>query len=465
MHKTIIMKFGGTSVGSAERILNVASLILAQPHRKVVVVSAMHGVTDMLINASHLIREQKASDLHQLLATIRQRHLYTAKELNLNRAQYTFLEAALQEKLSQLEMLICQLLASGCCTEADYDRLVAYGEILCIQLVSAAIVSKGGEATPIEATSLIITSDNHCDAEPILEDSVTPASSRLCPIIDQGVIPVVTGFIGATSSGAITTLGRGASDYTATVLAYCLDADEVWIWTDVTGVKTADPRIVPEAKTIDNLSYKEAAELSYFGAKVLHPLTMIPASLKDIPIYIKNTFEPKASGTKITANANTGGVKAITVKSGLSLATIHGKGMVGVPRVTAKVMEALANSRIDVFMILQASAEQSISFVVSGNMAARAIEQVHSNLSGDLVLKQIREIRLKNNISVVAVVGRGVQSTPGIIERTFSTLEALGVEVIMMAHGSSQYGVSFAVDTDKTALILKGLHQSFELIG
>lgn len=464
MNKFVVMKFGGTSVGSAERIQNVAEIVALNPKGKIVVVSAMAGVTDMLIEASQLASKQQSHDLQQLLTELRNKHFVAIDELKLKKPDKQTVITAVQQRLAELEVAIAQVLARGECSDEDYDRIVSFGERLSIQLVSAAIRSYNIPSTPVEAYEIIVTSGHHGDANPLLDESVEKVKSKLSPLLEAGEVPVVTGFIGSTRDGKITTLGRGASDYTATILGYCLDANEVWIWTDVTGVMTADPRLIPEAKTIDNLSYQEAAELSYFGAKVLHPLTMVPASLKDIPIFIKNTFEPSETGTKITSDTNGRGVKAITIKNELSLVTVRGKGVMGVPRVAAKVFGALADEDIDVFMISQASAEHNISFIIRGDRSVKAVEQIHGALVDEMSTKNVEFVQLKNGVSIVAVVGDDMQNLPGITEQTFSSLGASGVGIIAIAYGSSEHSISFVVETDDSVTALKSLHQTFQLI-
>lgn len=464
MNKFVVMKFGGTSVGSAERIQNVAEIVALNPKGKIVVVSAMAGVTDMLIKASQLASKQQSHDLQQLLTELRNKHFVAIDELKLKKPDKQTVITAVQQRLAELEVAIAQVLARGECSDEDYDRIVSFGERLSIQLVSAAIRSYNIPSTPVEAYEIIVTSGHHGDANPLLDESVEKVKSKLSPLLEAGEVPVVTGFIGSTRDGKITTLGRGASDYTATILGYCLDANEVWIWTDVTGVMTADPRLIPEAKTIDNLSYQEAAELSYFGAKVLHPLTMVPASLKDIPIFIKNTFEPSETGTKITSDTNGRGVKAITIKNELSLVTVRGKGVMGVPRVAAKVFGALADEDIDVFMISQASAEHNISFIIRGDRSVKAVEQIHGALVDEMSTKNVEFVQLKNGVSIVAVVGDDMQNLPGITEQTFSSLGASGVGIIAIAYGSSEHSISFVVETDDSVTALKSLHQTFQLI-
>lgn len=464
MKTRIVMKFGGTSVGSAGRMKEVASIVAARPHQTVVVVSAMAGVTDMLVRASQLADKQQANQLNELLAEVRAKHFHTITELALSEAERRTVTGVIQEMLAALEVAVMRVLNKGHCTKADADQIVSYGERLNIHLVAAALRTSGVAAVPVDATEVIVTSDRHGDAHPFLDESTLKAAMTLVPLLDQQVVPVVTGFIGATASGEVTTLGRGASDYTATILGYCLDAAEVWIWTDVTGVKTADPRLIPEAKTIDSLSYKEAAELSFFGAKVLHPLTMVPASLKEIPIVIKNTFEPTLPGTKITARASGRAVKAVTVKHDVSLVTVRGQGVMGVPRIAAKALGALAENDIEVFMLSQASAEQYLSLVVRTDGSAPAVECIYQALTGDMVAKTVEGISLQTGQAIVAVVGESMQQLPGMTERTFSALGAGGIEVSAIAYGSSDHSLSFVVDAGDAVMALKILHQAFQLV-
>lgn len=464
MQALTIMKFGGTSVGDAERILGVARIIAEKPLGKIVVTSAMSGVTDMLIQATELAAKQKAKELAELTDELRVKHFHALKQFKLPAALATSTKETLGHLFTELAERLTAISDAKICSPEHYDSVVSFGERLSIQLVAAAARGLGVDAEPVEATELIVTSDQFGDAEPLLDASVPQVRAVLLPLVEKHSVPVVTGFIGKTTGGKITTLGRGASDYTATILGYCLDVKEVWIWTDVTGVKTADPRLIPEAKTIAHLSYEEAAELSYFGAKVLHPLTMVPVSLKNIPIFIKNTFEPSAEGTKISDAISGSGVKAITVMNELSLVTVQGKGVTGVPSVAAKVFGALASSNIDVFLISQASSEHNISFVVRGKSSILAVESVHGILSDEMSSKDIDVVQLNNSLSIVAVVGNDMLSIQSITSKTFTALGASGVNVTAISYGSSKQSISFVVESSEAVTALKSLHQTFQLV-
>lgn len=462
MSNVTIMKFGGTSVGDAERIANVASLVSHHPDSTVVVVSAMAGITDLLILASGTAAKGHRSKTETIIKRIRDKHSAVIDDLKLG----ADVLPKIDELIAHLRLALADIIEQTDCTPRDYDKVMSFGERLSVQLVSAALRKIGVDSVPVEATSLIVTSAKYGDAEPDLEASTRNVVKILQPIIKKEIVPVVTGFIGMTEDGEITTLGRGASDYTATILGYCLDASQVWIWTDVTGVMTADPRLIPEAETISELTYQEAAELSYFGAKVLHPLTIVPASLKQIPIYIRNTFEPQAVGTKISADTSsfTGRVKAVTVRNDLSLITVQGVGVTGVPRVASKVFGSLADNDIDVFLVSQASSEHNMSLVVKGSSSVVAAEYIHGALGDEMSSKTVDLVQLKNGLSIVAVVGNGVNALPGITSQTFASLGSHDVDIVAIAYGSSSQSLSFVVDSSEATIAIKTLHQAFNLV-
>jgi aspartate kinase len=284
---------------------------------------------------------------------------------------------------------------------------------------------------------------------------------------------VVTGFIAATKDGVTTTLGRGGSDYTAAILGACLDADEVWIWTDVDGVMTADPRVVPEARTLPEISYSEAAELSFFGAKVLHPKTILPAVERGIPLRIVNTFNPSHPGTLIVAEAKLRpelaegpsefAVKGITSIRGLSLVTVAGRGMLGVPGIAARVFTAVAQEGISVLMISQSSSEQSICFIIRQETVDRALKALEAAFETELARRNVDRIWAQNEVAIVAVVGAGMKGTPGIAAKVFGALGKHAVNVISIAQGSSEYNISFVVDEEDIETAVRDIHQEFGL--
>jgi aspartate kinase len=287
----------------------------------------------------------------------------------------------------------------------------------------------------------------------------------LKPLLHDGVTPVVTGFIGATIEGVLTTLGRGGSDYSATTLGAALDANEIIIWTDVDGVLTADPRLVPDARLLREISYNEAAELAYFGAKVLHPKTLRPVVDARIPVWIRNSFSPEKTGTRITTEGHPTehGVRAITAIPNVSMITIGGRGIVGVVGVAAKTFHAVAGVRANVLLISQSSSENDICLIVDSVDAAETLKALRSAFAADLKHHDVEHITVNSNIAIVAVVGEKMRGTPGIAGRTFSALGRRGINIIAIAQGSSEYNVSFVVEAGAMRDAVGAVHEEFEL--
>jgi len=283
--------------------------------------------------------------------------------------------------------------------------------------------------------------------------------------MDQGIVPVVTGFIGASEEGILTTLGRGGSDYSATILGRALSADEVWIWTDVNGVMTADPRVVPGARTIPYLSYAEVGEMAYFGAKVLHPQAIRPARQSNVPVRILNTFQPDHPGTLIKKDPNGNGrmVKAVTAIKGMSLVVIEGSGMLGVPGVAARTFGAVARTGTNVLMISQSSSEQSICFVVPTSESARVLSGLREEMSRELDRHDIESVGVQDNIVIITVVGAGMKGTPGIASQAFGALGREHINVVAIAQGSSEYNISIVIDQHDADHAVRCLHEQFKL--
>jgi aspartokinase/homoserine dehydrogenase 1 len=467
MTKLVVMKFGGSSVGDAASMQKVAAIVAAahKTKRVVVVVSAISKVTDLLIGAAAHAAGKRRTELEFELKHIQNLHQTVAHELKLSPPD----EATLLEELgilqSQLAGLLNSIFVLGELTPRGLDLILSFGERMSIQLLAAAIKQAEIPAMPVEATKLIVTSQQFGDARPLLDKSVTKAKPLLMKLIDKGVVPVVTGFIGATLEGTTATLGRGGSDYSATILGYCLDADEVWIWTDVDGAMTADPRIIPEAQTIPALSYNEAAELSYFGAKVLHPLTMVPASLKNIPIKVKNTFRPHVEGTTISDHVfrSEDGCKAITTVRAVSLVTLQGKGMTGVPGIAAKLFGAIAAEHISVLFISQASSEFNISLIVRHEDGPAAVHVLKSAFETDMAKQDIEAVMLEEHLAIVAVVGEGMKGHPGVAGKTLSSLGSANVNIVAIAQGSSERNISIVIHDAQTKAAVQAIHDAFEL--
>ncbi len=474
----IVMKFGGTSLGDGEAINRAVDIVIQTLKDKgggiVVVVSAMSGVTDTLLSAATSAAQGDAETFHRARGALSDRHRLALTEvINYEEARLQLMEEV-EALLSDFESLCRSIHVLGELTTRGSDAVASLGEKLTARILAAALRDRGERATAIEATEAIVTNGRHGSATPLMDETREMAQARLVPLLAQGVIPVVTGFIAATKDGVTTTLGRGGSDYTAAILGACLDSDEVWLWTDVDGVMTADPRVVPEARTLPEISYAEAAELSYFGAKVLHPKAILPAVERGIPLRIVNTFNPpippylggkEGEGTLIVAEARPSelAVKGITSIEGLSLVTVEGRGMLGVPGIAARVFTAVAQEGISVLMISQSSSEQNICFVIRQEAVEDALRALEAAFELELVRRNVDRIGAQNEVAIVAVVGAGMRGTPGIAAKVFGALGKRGVNVISIAQGSSEYNISFVVDEGDMEDAVRYIHQEFGL--
>jgi aspartate kinase len=343
--------------------------------------------------------------------------------------------------------------------------LSSIGERLSAPLMAAALNEMNVKSVTVSATDLIITDDRLEQAEPLMNVVRERCQSRLMPLLEQEVTPVVTGFIGATLDGTLCTLGRGGSDYSATTLGAGLGADEIIIWTDVDGVLTADPRLVPEARLLREISYKEAAELAYFGAKVLHPKTLRPVADAQIPVWIRNSFAPERSGTRIThtGRKSANGVRAITAFGNVSLITVGGRGMVGAVGVAARMFAAVASVRANVLLISQSSSENDICLIVESGDASQTLKALRTAFAADLDHHDVEYITVNDGIAIVAVVGEKMHGVPGLAGRTFSAVGNRGISIIAIAQGSSEYNVSFVVEHHAMRDAVAAIHDEFKL--
>jgi aspartate kinase len=462
----IVMKFGGTSVGTAERIAEAAELAIrsaAAGDRVVVVTSAMSGITNRLIEAA-----EKAAGGHWDSAVrddLYQRHAAVAEKVISDEGARKIALESIGRRLDQVDKLYFGLSMVHELTPRLLDAISGVGECLSAPLLAGAIASRGYGSRSIEATELIVTNDQFGAAEPNMELTRNRAGAKLLPLLDKKVIPVVTGFIAATEDGVSTTLGRGGSDYSASILGAVLDADEIWIWTDVNGVMSANPTEVPEARTLREISYSEASELAYYGAKVLHYKTILPACQKHIPVRILNSFNPLDPGTRVTVTGHPSsrGVKAVTSFRNVAMVTISGRGMQGIPGIAAKAFAAVASERASIMMISQASSENNLCFVVGSQESPRIVRALRSVLELDLHQGHIESIEQDDSVAVVAVVGDRMKGTPGIAGRVFGALGESGVNVIAISQGSSELNISLIVAENDAPAAVRAIHRAFQL--
>lgn len=462
-----VMKFGGTSVGDAACIARTAGIIAnaAKTANCVVVVSAMSGVTNRLIEAATRARSGDAAGAVRILDSLSDEHEATLQQLTSQETDRSAARTALSAAFTEGRRFCEGTALLGELSARTLDTISSLGERLSAPLVALAVRELGVSSEPVAATGLIVTDDFHGGAEPLMEETGRKSQSLLRPLLEKGIVPIVTGFMGATPKGQLTTLGRGGSDYSATILGAAMEADEVIIWTDVDGVLTADPRLVPEAKIIPEISYREAAELAYFGAKVLHPKTLKPVVQAAIPVWIRNSFHPEKEGTKITPEGRRmgGGVKALTAIRDVTLISVGGPGIVGLPDVVGRTFSMTAEVRANVLLISQSSSQNDICFIVSAADAQRTVEAMRKEFAQDLAHQKVEHITVDPNIAIVAVVGENMRGTPGVAGRTFNSIGHDSINIIAIAQGSSESNISFVIEEKDVKKALRTLHREFGL--
>ncbi|MCY3904257.1 MAG: aspartate kinase [Caldilineaceae bacterium] len=480
----IVMKFGGTSVGTTDSIDSVAKIVACAVEKQaerapaapnggpeedspgvLVVVSAMSGVTNTLIDAAQTAAAGDETPYRDARSQLLVRHQVVAGQLIEDGAERAALGRLFDNRLREFERLCLSITVLGELTQRGLDVVSGVGERLSAPLLAAVLRARSVKAQFVDAGELIITDDQYGSANPLMGPTVARCRDRLLPMLQGGVVPVVTGFVGATENGVPTTLGRGGSDYSAAILGAALDAAEIQVWTDVDGVMTADPRIVANARSMAELSYEEVAELAYYGAKVLHPKTVTPAVDRKIPLRVLNTFNPGHPGTRIVERTRElrHGVKAITAVRDLRMITISGRGMIGVPGIAARTFDAVARQHANVLMISQGSSEQSICFVVPESEGEAVIAALKEEFARELAQHMIEEINSQPDIVIVAVIGAGMKGTPGIAARVFSALGAQGINVIAIAQGSSEANISLVVLQASADDAIRAIHDTFEL--
>ena len=458
------MKFGGSILANGKAISLVADLIkrYSVGNQLVVVVSALRGVTDSLVEGAEQARKGDRRFVERLVGKLSERHLGAVADcVSPNLAEEVC--ARIRELLEELHQALLGVTCLGELTPRSKDLILSFGERLCAPIVAAALRSRGLEATDLAGWEAgITTDDDFGEATPLMEVTSYEVKARLLPLLKRGEIPVVAGFIGATQHGIIATLGRGGSDYTATIVGAAISADEVWIWSDVDGLMTADPKIVPNAKLIPEVSFAEAGEMAVLGAKVMHPKALEPALERGIPVRIKNAFNPDSTGTLITGKAEVrpGVVKAVTLIPDVAVVTVSGFGMIGRPGTAARVFDLLGKNRINILMISQSVSEANISFVVKRDVAQQAISVLEASLLGTGV---IREVELEDDVCVVAAVGAGMRGMPGIAARVFRAVAKRDVNIRMIAQGSSELNISFVVKEEDAEEAVRAIHEEFGL--
>ncbi len=459
----LTMKFGGTSVGNAKAISNVCQIVrtvLADETEHVaIVVSAMSKVTNMLQAGVEAAANNDLDEIEAFRQHLYDRHYKTALALLSEQSAATVMEQ-IDPLIEDFNRFCHSIAVLGEATPRAYDYIMGIGERMSVRLVAATLNATGVKAGFIEATQLITTDDRFRDAAPDMETTRDNIKRRLLPLLERGVVPVVTGFIGATPQGITTTLGRGGSDYSAAIIAAGLDSDELWIWTDVDGVMTTDPNVVETAQTIETITYREVSEMAYFGAKVLHPKTILPVRDSGTPIRVKNTFNAAHAGTLIVPNDAYSGrpIKAVTAIRNVSMITLDGRNIQGIPGVAGRTFTAVARTDTSIMMISQSSSEQSIFFVVPDARADDVVNALEEEFAEERARGDVDKIQAVDDYGIVTIVGAGMREVPGISARIFAATGSVGVNVVASAHGSSDSSISLAIAEDQLDVALRAIH-------
>jgi bifunctional aspartokinase / homoserine dehydrogenase 1 len=456
------MKFGGTSVGSAQRMRSAAAITVEQRQKRpvLIVVSAMSKVTDLLLASMRHAEAGDRAGLDANLATLRERHLETCREL---------LPAVRQQEVADaIEALVAEFgrIAGGMLIlnerpPRSVDEAVAIGERLSALLVAAFLNSEGARAAAVNAAEVIVTDSVFGNASPVMELTREKARKHLLPKLKTGVIPVVTGFNGATADGRPTTLGRGGSDFSASILASALDAAELWIWTDVDGIMTADPRLVPNAAVLGEVTYAEAAELAYAGAKVLHPRTLAPLADKRIPVWSKNSFDVSKPGTRIVPDTHdASGGRAVTSLAKVALLSIEpASAILSGTQVMARALDALARANVEVLALSSSSYRQSFCFLVRSEELPQALQSLEAALALELAHGYLKPVEVDENVGLLAVVGEGMRGTPGLAGRIFTAISRENVNIIAIAQGSSELTIAVVVRREGLEKAVRAVHE------
>ncbi len=464
---TLVMKFGGTSVGSASAMRETAQLIqkTQADWKQVVVVASGMGskpikVTDLLLQGAYSAFDGDDNTYKDVADHMRRIHFEAIDGLLEPEGERQKILAENQSFIGRYEALCQAVCVLGELTPRALDAISGMGEQMSVPILAAYLRQEGIPAQAVDATSLVVTDNNFQNANPDFGLTAIKVQAALRPLLDNNIIPIVTGFVAATPEGITTTLGRGGSDFSASILGQSLQADEVWIWSDVDGVMSADPRIVENAVSIPTLSYREVSELAYYGAKVLHPKTMRPCIENNIPLRIKNTFNPSHPGTVIVdhkTNGN-GGIKAVTGIKHLSMITVEGTGMIGIPGIAARTFSAVARTKVSVLLISQASSEQSICFAVPESQNEIVINSLRAEFAEELKRRDIDSVWAMHDVSIVTIVGAGMRGTPGVSGRIFSSMGDNHVNVIAIAQGSSECSISIVINGEDTAAAVTHIH-------
>ena len=460
---TLVMKFGGAALGTSSGLRQVLQIIADESKacdRLLVVVSALDGVTDMLLDAAHYARIDQPRGYRRIAANLRTRHLALVDQAPLDRPDRHTLQADIDKLLSGL-LDDCQAIANNLSEEVspvDLDTLVAVGERLSARIIAALLRQSGIRAVAVDGADVLVTDDLHGNANPLFEPTGQKALDTLLPILQRDMAPVITGYIGATAQGATTTLGRGGTDYTASVISRALGADELQIWTDVDGMMTADPRALPAARVISQLSYDEAADLAYFGAKILHARMIAPLAETGMPLRIKNIFSPQQAGTLVTSDSETGesAIKAVTTTQGLSLRRPASGSLAGVTRLVGNTLLESLGMRSDVLIASQSSNSSFLCLVIPTSIGIDGVDRLQSALRAKMAEYPEKMPWSIDAVALVTVIGSSLHRAPKLVSRVLESLE--DIEILGMAIGASNCSVTLVMAPEDSREAVERIH-------
>lgn len=460
-YQLLVMKFGGTNMQDSTAIRHSASLAARSIQggvKVVVVVSAMARVTDQLLKLADAAQSGDIASANDEIAAMRTRHFAAAQELGAAPDSDTVRE--IREMHETLRQAVYGVYLLRELTPRSRDLIVAFGERLSAPLMALALEQMGIRAKHVTGGEAGILTDTHFGNAKPLPSTYERVKDRLSGFLASGVTPVVSGFMGETEKGAITTLGRGGTDFTATIIGKSLLADEVWGWKDVDGVMSADPRVVKDAQNIEVLSYGEVMELAYFGAKVLHPLAVTPLQESGIPLRVKSAAAPDFAGTLVQAQAQDAlgrPVKAVTAIRNVTIINVSGAGVLGIPEVIATVFDAIARENITLLMVSQSSSMSNVSLAVPSADAERALSALRAGVSTELQVDQ------QKDVAVLAIVGSGMRGQKGVSAKMFTALATHDVNILMISQGSSELNISVAIEGGHVDDATRAVHEAFGL--
>ena len=459
------MKFGGTLLESEKNFQNVIHIIKSykelENNELIIIVSALNGITDKIFNFKTDIKNRNNNNLVKNIQEIKEIHLDLIDKVIFDNKLKIELINIIQTLLNELSNILSGISILGEITSKTLDHLLSFGERLSAPIVSFALRDKGIDTIYLSGKEVgILTDSNFGEAKPLMDTTKLRVSHKIEPILRKNIVPVITGFIGIDQDFNITTIGRGGSDYTATIIASSINANEVWLWSDSDGLLSADKEIVKDAKVIKEISFSEAIELSMFGTKYMHPRALEPVMDSKIIVRIRNANNLKQKGTLILQNVQKKSneiVKSITSIKNTALIDVSGGGLIGSPGTAAKIFEALAKNKVNIMMISQTPSESSITIVVKQQDLDNAITTLELKFLGKL----IKRIDINDNVAVIAVVGSGMRGIKGVAARTFSSIAKKDINVIMIAQGSSELNLAFVIDQNNCDDAVRALHSEF----